>query len=78
MEQATNPDLTELVRLTKQIAKGELAFDQRRRVVMRLWQAGMTQRELAERMDRASRAVGGPPITENAVYKMIMRGRKAS
>lgn len=69
-------DLRELTRLTRTVAKGEQAFDERRAVIMRLWEAGMTQRELAERMTRASIAVGGDPVTENSIYKLIMRERR--
>lgn len=66
-------DLQDLARLSKLVAKGEAAFEERRALVMRLWEGGMTQRELAERMSKASLAVGGPPVTENSVYKMIRR-----
>lgn len=69
-------DLRELVRLTRTVAKGEQAFEQRRAVIMRLWEAGMTQRELSERMTRASVGVGGEPVSENSIYKIIMRERR--
>ena len=62
-----------LDKLTRRVVQGEAAFDERRAVIMRLWEGGMTQRELAERMTRASRIVGGPEISENAVFKLIRR-----
>jgi transposase len=59
----------------RRVTAGILAEEERREVIRALFRAGMTQRELAERMSKASLAVGGPPVTENSVQKIIMRLR---
>lgn len=67
-----SPELTkQLDRAQRVVTKGQLADADRKRAMMALWEAGMTQRELAERMTRAAVAVGGVPISENAVHKLI-------
>lgn len=71
-------DVAALDRTTKAVIRGELAQEERRAVIMRLWEGGMTQREIAERMTRAARSVGGPEITQNAVWKITNRVRKAA
>ena len=70
-------DLRDLDRLTRLIARGEVAEVERKEVIDRLWKAGVTQRELAERMTKASVAAGGQPVTGNAVWKTLNRIRKA-
>jgi hypothetical protein len=59
----------------RRVTAGLLAEDERREAIRALYRAGMTQRELAERMTRASLSVGGPVVTENSVQKIIMRLR---
>ena len=55
----------------RDVTKGQFADIERKRIMYRLWNKGMTQREIAERLTRASVAAGGKPITENAVYKLL-------
>jgi hypothetical protein len=71
-------DLEQLDRLTKLVARGEVAEAERKLVIDRLWRSGVTQRELAERMTKASTSAGGSPVTGNAVWKTLNRIRKAT
>jgi len=60
----------------RDVTRGQLADAKRKRLLMKLWEAGMTQGELAERLSRAAVAAGGKPISENAVYKLISHLKK--
>lgn len=66
-----NADEVQLESTQKAVTLGQLADETRKTVMYRLWSKGMTQREIAERLSRASRAAGGKDITENAVYKLL-------
>jgi len=68
--------VTALDRSQRQVTRGELADLRRKQAIMQLWEAGMTQRELAERMTKSSVAEGGDPVTENSVFKLIRRIRR--
>jgi hypothetical protein len=60
-----------LERQQRLVTVGLIADEERKRVMLLLWENGMTQRELSERMTRASVAAGGGVITENAAYKLL-------
>jgi hypothetical protein len=59
----------------RRVTIGLIAEEEKREAIRSLYMAGMTQRELAERMTQASVAAGGGPVTENSVQKIIMRLR---
>jgi hypothetical protein len=50
-----------------QIERNEIAFD--------LWQKGMTQREIADMLDRVDRQHGGTGVTHAKTQKMLRRMR---
>lgn len=60
----------------RQVTLGQVADTERKRLLWKLWEGGMTQKELAERLTRASVAVGGRAISENAVYKLLSHVRR--
>jgi hypothetical protein len=55
----------------KAVTLGQKADIERKRLLLKLWEGGMTQAELAERLTRASVAAGGKPVSENSVYKLL-------
>jgi hypothetical protein len=65
----------ELERQQRLVSQGLQADERRKRLIMTLYRAGMTQVELAARLTRASRAVGGEPVGEDAVNKLVARYR---
>jgi len=58
------------------VTRGILANEQRKQLVIRLYEEGMTQAMIAYRLTRASVAVGGEPISEDAISHLIRRHRK--
>jgi len=66
----------DLERQQKMISEGESAREKRNRVAFELWQSGMTQGEIAERLDRADRGSGGSGVTLAATQKMLYQYRK--
>jgi hypothetical protein len=66
----------DLERTQRTVTQGVLADERRKRLIMSLYRAGMSQVELAARLSRASRAAGGPPIGEDAVNKLVARYRR--
>lgn len=71
-----NADEVQLEEAQKAITKGLIAEQRKREILLKLWQRGMTQAELAERLSRASQAVGGEPVSVNAVNKVVWKYRK--
>ena len=67
----------DLERLQASVTKGEAARDLRNEIAFGLWMGGMTQQEVAARLDRADRRAGGTGITHGTVQKMLFRMRKA-
>lgn len=59
----------------RRVTIGLIAEEEKREAIRSLYMAGMTQRELAERMTKASQAEGGGPVTENSVQKILWRLR---
>jgi len=58
------------------VTRGILANEQRKQLVIRLYEEGMTQAMIAYRLTRASVAVGGEPISEDAISHLIRQHRK--
>lgn len=69
--------LTELNKAQRAVSRGELASEDRKRLMWTLWsRGGMTYAEIAEVLSATARATGAEPITENAVTKMLIRYRR--
>lgn len=68
--------LNELIELQTEIAEREAALIERNEAAFDLWTEGMTQREIAEHLDAADRAAGGPGVTQSAIAKVIYRMRR--
>jgi hypothetical protein len=66
----------ELEAKQKAATVGQLASQRRDDVAFELWNAGMTQKEIAERLDRADRAAGGSGVSHGMVQKSLYRMRK--
>lgn len=64
--------------LQKKVAEGEVARERRDRLAFSMWQAGMTQNEIAQRLDRADRSGGGSGVTASTAQKLLYRIRKRS
>jgi transposase len=73
----SNPVERELEVQQAKVTAGEIARKRRDAIAFQLWQDGMTQKEVAERLDRADRAAGGEGITHGTCQKMLFRMRKA-
>jgi len=69
--------ISKLVKAQRAITIGERADEERKDAVWTLWMGGMSQREIAQRLTEAAETVGGAPITENQVHKMLARMRHA-
>jgi len=66
----------ELEKVQKKISEGEIAQRRRKELIAHLYrEEGMTQVEIAERLTRASVAVGGRPIGDDAVWKIVKQMR---
>lgn len=66
----------ELERLQAAVTKGEASRVLRDELAFELWQDGMTQKEIAERLDRADRRHGGTGITHGTTQKSLFRMRR--
>ena len=66
----------DLERLQRTVIQGLRAAEERNELLRTLWEGGMTQRELALRLTRASRAAGGGEVSPNAVFKLMKRRRR--
>lgn len=64
-----------LEREQRTVTQGLLADERRKKLILRLWRDGMSQVEIAARLSRASHAVGGEPVGEDAVNKLVKRYR---
>lgn len=71
-----NADEAQLEEAQKAIVRGLQAEETKRRLLLKLWRKGMTQSELAERLTRASEAVGGEKVTTNSVNKVVWKYRR--
>lgn len=69
-------DELQLEETQKAVTIGLLAEARKRELLLRLFDKGMTQAELAERLTRASVAAGGGKITVNSVFKVISKYRR--
>jgi len=65
----------ELERSQRTVTQGLLADEKRKKLIVKLYREGMSQVEIAARLDRASRAVGGEGVGEDAVNKLVKRYR---
>lgn len=72
---ARSQEERELERVQRLVTQGQLADDRRRKLIVSLHAGGMTQVEIAARLSRASLAVGGEPVGEDAVNKLVKRMR---
>ena len=66
----------QLEQTQKLVTQGEIARRRRDDIAFALWQEGHTQKDIAERMDRADRAAGGDGITHGQVQKTLFRIRR--
>ena len=72
-----NADELQLEKAQQDMVKGQQAEEKRRRLLLKLWEQGTyTQRDLAERLSRASVSVGGGPVSENSVFKVLSKYRR--
>lgn len=71
------PDERELERLQKKVTEGETSRDRRDALAFKLWQDGMIQKDIAARLDRADRSVGGNGVTHAMIQKVLYRMRAA-
>jgi transposase len=65
-----------LERTQRTVTQGLLADERRKTLIVKLHRQGMSQVEIAARLDRASRAVGGEGVGEDAVNKLVARARR--
>ena len=70
------PEERALERAQRAVTRGQLADAARKELIIRLHRDGMTQAMIAYRLTRASVAVGGEPISEDAISHLIRRHRK--
>lgn len=68
-----NADEVQLEEAQRAVTLGLMAEQRKRELLLKLWRGGMSQNELAERLTRASVAVGGAPISFNAVNKVCWK-----
>lgn len=66
----------ELERVQVRVTQGEQAERQRRELMVKLYEGGMSQVEIAARLTRAARLAGGGTVGEDAVQKGIARWRR--
>ncbi|MCJ7725650.1 MAG: hypothetical protein MUP76_04595 [Acidimicrobiia bacterium] len=71
------PNETELERLQAKVTEGERARERLTELAFTMWQDGYTQKDIAERLDRADRRAGGDGITHGTAQKMLYRTKKA-
>lgn len=57
---------------------GQRALEERNRLVLEMVDAGYTQADIFRRLNEARVKVGGKPITRDAVFMLVRRGRKIS
>lgn len=69
--------LRELAQAQREHTRGQLASERRRRLLLELFEDGMTQLELSEVLSKASIAAGGGPVSVNAVQKSVEKYRHA-
>ena len=60
----------------EKVAQGDIARHRRDELAFALWNDGMTQAEIAERLDRADRRGGGDGVTTSTTQKFLFRLRK--
>ena len=60
----------------EKVAQGEIARVRRDELAFKLWTEGMTQAEIADRLDRADRRGGGEGVTTSTTQKFLFRLRK--
>lgn len=66
----------ELEKVQRTVTQGQLAERRRRELINFLHkEQHMTQVEIAARLTRASTSAGGPPIGDDAVWKIVKAGR---
>jgi len=70
------PEERELARTQRAVTRGLIANERRKELILRLYGDGTTQTTIAAWLSRASVAVGGEPISEDAISHLIRRHRK--
>jgi len=73
---ARTPIERDLEAQQKRVTIGEIARQKRDAIAFQMWTAGMTQREIAERLDRADRDAGGTGVSHGMTQKLLYRLRK--
>jgi glutaminase len=68
-------DYVRLETLQAAVTHGEAATAERNELAFDMWRSGMTQREIAEVLDRVDRQCGGDGVTHAMIAKMIARMR---
>lgn len=68
-------DITRLESLQAAVTEGDTATAERNELAFLMWRRGMTQREIAEILDRVDRRCGGDGVTHAMIAKMIARMR---
>ena len=69
-------DETELVRLQRDVSKGNLALVKRNKLLTEMFDRGVSQPTLTQLLNRGARQAGDREMTEGAVHKAIMRLRR--
>jgi len=66
----------ELEKVQRKVTEGRMAEKRRRELIVHLHRVeGMSQVEIAARLTRAATAVGGEPIGDDSVWKIIKAAR---
>lgn len=68
-------DRAELASLQTKIAHGQIAMRKRNALLMRLFNEGATQAELAEIINESNRQLGEPDVTPSAIHRAVKRLR---
>lgn len=65
----------DLAKTQRAVTLGQLADVERKALIVKLFDGGMTQRGIAELLTHAAVAAGGTPIGEDAVSHIVRRYR---
>lgn len=68
---------TKLADLEASYVKGQQALEQRNRLVLEMVDAGYRQADVFRLLNSARVSAGGKPITRDAIFMLVRRGRRA-
>lgn len=64
-----------LLKLQREVVRGQQADDERRRLIVELFRDGMSQVELSDLLSKTSRSAGGEDVGIDAVQKICTKLR---